>query len=303
MALSKKPTSMNNIQPVYDAMLQHTKQYDSGDTDYSVTTLQDPPRIVQLIKRHGHTVPFRVEDWVPSFMGTAIHNYFEAMLKESHPDIYTTEIRLEQILKKRKCSGAFDIMQDDTTLWDIKTTKAYNYVYNDRHHWTCQQNVYRWLIHKHMKKLLKKLYIIFWSWQWDKYTNMQNKGYPKAQIVPISLPVWSLERTWDYMNERMQMMIDTESTPDAQLPYCTADEMWARDDVFAVHLKDRKKALRLCPSNNAAIDWMNTYQQESNCKLANLYIDYRPGYRIRCEEWCGINQHCNQFTEYCSMKK
>lgn len=303
MTIPKKPVSMNKIDPVYDAILQYTKQYNSGNSDYSVTTLQNPPRIVQLTKRHGHKIPFAVEDHLPGFMGTAIHNYVEAMLRQAHPDIYRLEERLEYTLLKRKTSGAYDILQNEHTMWDIKTSKAFNYVYNDRHHWTCQQNIYRWLYHHHYKKLLKKLNIIFWAWQWDKYTMMQNKQYPRAQIVPISLPVWSLDRTWDYMKERMQMMIDSENLSDTNLPECTPEEMWSRDDVFAVHRKNRKKALRLCPSNKAALDWMNTYQQESGIPLAELYVDYRPGYRIRCEEWCGVNKWCNQYTEYCSMKK
>jgi len=294
---------MNNIKPLYDAIKQHTKQYDSGDTDYSVTTLQDPPRIVQLERRHGHKVPFTVEGSLASFMGTAIHEYMEKMLIAGYPDIYKLEERLGRTVLNRKTTGAYDIfMTAENELFDIKTSKTYNYLYNDRKHWTAQQNMYRSFIREKHGIKLKKLNIIFWGWEWSKYTMMQNKGYPRQQVVLINLPLWSDTRVHDYMEERVQMMIDSESLSDVDLPLCSREDMWADDDVFAVHHRDKKKALRLQPSYDTAKDWMNNYQQESQIPISKLYVDTRPGKRKRCEDWCGINNYCNQYTDYCSMK-
>jgi len=294
---------MNKIKPIYDAFIQHTKQYDSGDTDYSVTTLQDPPRIVQLTRRYGHLVPFAVESWLPSLMGTAIHEYIERMLLTLSSDDYKLEERLARTVLNRKVSGAYDIFHvKDLELYDIKTSKAYNLVYNDREHWTAQQNIYRSLIREHHGLKLRRLNIIFWSWQWDKFTMMKNKQYPRQQIQIINLPLWSDGRTREYMEERVQLMIDSEKLSDTDLPHCEPEEMWSADDVFAVKRTDRKNALRLLPSKKSAQDFMNTYQQESGIPITKFHIEHRPGIRRRCEDWCPVNKWCDQWTEYCSLK-
>jgi hypothetical protein len=297
-------TKMDKIRPLVDAIKQHTKQYDSGDTDYSVTTLQDPPRIVQLEKRHGHKAPFDVQSNLASFMGTAIHEYFERMLQKEHPDLYKTEVRYERMVFNRKVSGAFDLMMAEEELFDIKTTKPHNYYFNDRKHWTAQQNIYRSLIFEHTGVKLRKLNIIFWGWVWSKFDMMKNRRYPRQQVVNISLPVWSIDRTNEYIENRVQTMIDSETMSDVDLPYCTSEDYWGDPDVFAVHRTDRKNALRLIKTTRKdAQDWMNTYQQESEVPVTKLYIENRPGKRKRCEDWCGINNYCNQWTDYCSMKK
>lgn len=296
---------MNNIKPLYDAVKQHTKQYDSGDTDYSVTTLQDPPRIVQLERRHGHKVPFDVAGSLASFMGTAIHEYMERMLRAMDPtqQVYRLENRLGRTVLNRKVTGAFDIfLLGDDELFDIKTSKTFNFIYNDRKHWTAQQNMYRSFIREEWGIELKKLNIMFWGWEWSKYTMMQNKDYPRQQVTTISLPLWSEARVKEYMEERIQMMIDSEDLSDVNLPHCSDEDMWADDNVYAVKRTDRKNALRLLKDKGKAQEWMNTYQQESGIPVTKLHIETRLGKRKRCEDWCGINKWCSQYTDYCSMK-
>jgi hypothetical protein len=78
--------------------------------------------------------------------------------------------------------------------------------------------------------------------------------------------------------------------------------MWADDNVYAVKRTDRKNALRLFKDKGKAQEWMNTYQQESGIPVTKLHIETRLGKRKRCEDWCGINKWCSQYTDYCSMK-
>ncbi len=131
----------------------------------------------------------------------------------------------------------------------------------------------------------------------------QNKGYPRQRIIEIKLPVWSYKRTHEFLTERIQLMIDHENTRDAKLPLCQQEDYWGVDDVFAVHHKDKKNALRLLPTQKAAWKWMENYQQEADIPLAKLYVECRPGERRRCDQgWCRIRKWCNQYTEHLSMK-
>lgn len=300
-----KKGRMDKIKPIVDAFKHHMTIYDSGDADYSVTTILEHPRVVQLLQRYGHLVPFEVWRNIPSVMGTAMHEYIERMLRESKPDLYRMEERLEATVLGRKTSGAFDIWltPDEQELFDIKTSKSRNYFYNDRKKWTAQQNIYRWLIHKHYGVKIKRLNIIFWAWEWSKFDMFKDKRYPKDQIVQIKLPVWSLKRTWEYIKERMQIQKDCESLRDSQLPLCGPDDYWGDGDQFAAKKKGAARALRLLDTQEEAYKWIEKYSAESEIPLKKFIVEYRPGERRRCERrWCGVRRWCNQWTDFCSMK-
>lgn len=297
-------TSMDKIIPIVDAMQAHIEQYDSGDADYSVTEILDPPRIVHLNKRHYHKVPFEIDRNLASYMGTAIHDYTEKMLRKKHPELYVLEERLSKTVLGRKISGAYDILYlPNENMYDIKTSKPQNLIFNDRKKWTEQQNIYRLLLKENKGIKVKKLNIIFWSWIWEKYKMMQNKAYPRARIIEIKLPVWSYKRTAEFLKERVQLMIDHENIRDAQLPYCTEYDYWGDPDKFAVHRHDRKNALRLLPTQDAAFAWMQNYCDEAELPISKFFIQCRPAERKRCDQgWCRIRKWCNQYTEYLSMK-
>lgn len=310
--MSRDLTDMDMIEPIRDAFKQHSDHYDNGGADYSVTTLLSPTRIVHLEKRHLHKVSLTVEQQLASMMGTAMHDYLERMLLEHNAKagntVYTCEERLERRVLDRSISGAYDILYHaGNCLFDLKTTKCATMVRNKglKSDWTKQQNIYRWLIKENKGLDLDALKIIGLYWDWSKYGAFQvkdfkaRKFYPKCPITTIELPVWDYSTTIKFVNTRVTELIAHESTPDADLPECTPDDMWADPDKWAVKLAGKAKALTAqCGSKKEAEDYILEHQYNNDTKLQNYTIEHRPARRIRCEDWCPCNSFCSQWHQY-----
>lgn len=314
--MSRDTTDMDSIDPIRHAFEQHSKHYDNGGADYSVTTLLNPTRIAHLEKRHNHKVTLTVEQQLASLMGTAMHDYLERMLlahnKLAGHTVYTCEERLQRRVLDRTISGAYDILYHAANgLFDLKTTKCTTMVRNKglKSDWTKQQNIYRWLIKENKGLDLDTLNIIGLYWDWNKYGAYQikdfklRKFYPKHPITKIILPVWDYQTTIKFVEKKVADLIKHEDTPDHLLPECTSDEMWADPDKFAVKLAGRAKALTAqCTTRKEAEDYIIEHQYNNDTKLQNYTIESRPARRIRCEDWCPCNSFCNQWHEYNSKK-
>ena len=296
-----KKTKMDLIEPLVDAINMHKLQYDSGDTDYSVTTLLNPPRVVHLNKRHlSDTTTFVFEN-LQSFTGTGVHDRFEALLPQVPNKLYIVEQRLFDVVRDRKVSGCFDILSLEH-LYDIKTCNTWKYIKGDFSDWAAQQNMYRLLYWKKYKIEITALSIIAIFKDWSKYRMMQAKDYPRLPAEQIDLPVWDFPQIQSYMNERVELMIDNETVADDDLPYCSHDEFWGDDDTYAVKRKDRKRALRVLDTMPEAKKWTGQYifnnPGKPGINVSNIFIESRLGRRKRCLDWCPVNDHCKQFHEY-----
>ena len=298
---------MDSIKPLYDAIQVHRNNYDSGDTDYSVTTLLNPPRIVHLEKRHLNKVDMFVREQLGSWIGTGLHNYLEANLNAIPNSPYKCEERLFIEILDRKVSGSYDVVHtdgnNDEDMYDLKTTSTWKVVFGDKHDWTAQQNMYRWLYHHHKKKTIKTLRIIgiFLDWSLRNKQASHSSKFPAEKAVEYSLERWSFAKTYDYMLERVAAMKEHENTPDDDLPLCTFEEMWSRPDQFAVKAIGRKKALRVCSSRDEARQWTKMYLNKPTCKhkLSQISLEVRQAVRTRCEMgWCPVAPFCNQYQEH-----
>jgi hypothetical protein len=296
-------SDMDAIIPIYDAIQVHRNEYDSGDTDYSVTTLLDPPRVVHLNKRHVKDVDLWIQDLMHSFDGTASHAYLEYCLNKVDGGAkYTCEERFGATILNRKVSGAYDIYWSaDKSLWDLKKTSTWKAMFGSKDDWTAQQNMYRYLIWFHKKIELKHLNIMAWFRDWSKYNKMRyGRDYPVHPIMMYRLSNWDFGDTYNFMEERVQLLKDHENTKDDDLPLCSFKDMWCSPDKVAVKSKKRKNALRVCDDQAAASKWMADLLGKPDCKhkRADLYYDVRRSERIRCESWCPVNTYCNQYNDH-----
>lgn len=307
MALS----DMDGIIPLSDAVGVHRNNYDSGDTDYSVTTLLDPPRVVHLNKRHLSKCDMFVKEQLSSFIGTAIHQYFEFCLRQvvDKPYKYEMEQRLFTVVLDRKISGMYDLVKidenDNRDMTDYKTTSCWKARFGDMNDWTAQQNIYRLLYWIKNKKGLRTIRVVAIYLDWSINNKMRyGKGYPNEKSIEYTLPVWGMKKTMEYLEERVGLMKQYEKTPDDSLPKCTWEEMWCKEDKCAVIADNRKNALRVLPNEKAAEEWLNTYLASDNCKhnVLQLHLDLRSSVRTRCEHWCPVNKYCNQYHEYLKSK-
>jgi hypothetical protein len=296
-------SDMDAIIPIYDAIQIHRNEYDSGDTDYSVTTLLDPPRVVHLNKRHVKDVDLWIQDLMHSFDGTASHSYLEYCLnKVDGGTKYKCEERFGANILNRKVSGAYDIFwKDDLSLWDLKKTSTWKAMFGSKDDWTAQQNMYRYLIWFHKKIELRHLNIMAWFRDWSKYNKMRyGAEYPGHPIMLYRLPNWDFGDTYNFMETRVQLLKDHEETADDDLPLCSFEDMWCSPDKVAVKSTKRKNALRVCDDQAAASKWMSELLAKPDCKhkRANLYYDVRLSERTRCEAWCPVNLYCNQYNDH-----
>jgi len=296
-------TDMDAITPIYDAIQVHRYEYDSGDTDYSVTTLLDPPRVVHLNKRHMGDVDLWIADLMHSFDGTASHNYLEYCLnKIEGGKKYKCEERLGITIADRKVSGAYDVLWTDRlSLWDLKKTSTWKATFGDHDDWAKQQNMYRYLMWYNNKITLKELNIMAWFRDWSKNNKLRyGKGYPTWPILQYRLPLYKMDVVHEYIETRVELMKSYEDTPDDDLPQCSYKDMWSSPDKVAIKANNRKNALRVLDSMQDAKDWVAAYLSKDDCKhkRAQLSYDVRTAGRKRCEDWCPANVYCNQYNDY-----
>ena len=162
---------------------------------------------------------------------------------------------------------------------------------------------YQYLYWYHKKKTIRTIRIIGIFLDWSLRGKMQagSGKYPAEKAVEFSLPRWSMKKCKEYLHERVQLMIDHEDTKDDDLPECTVEEMWSKPDKWAVHAKNRKRALRVCDSEPDAAEWTSAYLARDNCKhkFADLWLEHRPAVRTRCEmDWCPVAPFCNQYQKH-----
>lgn len=309
---------MDGIIPLSDAIAVHRNNYDSGDTDYSVTTLLDPPRVVHLNKRHLHKCDIFVKEQLSSFIGTAVHEYFEQCLRKigngqasnlTRDYRYDMEQRLFTTVLGRKVSGKYDLVKidknDNRDMTDYKTSSCWKARFGNKDDWTAQQNIYRllyWLKNKHKLRTIRVVAIYL---DWSIANKMRyGKGYPNEKSIEYTLPVWGMKKTMRFLEERVGLMKQYEGHADDDLPKCTWEDMWCKADKAAVIADNRKNALRILPNEKAAEEWISTYLAGDNCKhkVTQLHVELRPTVRTRCEHWCPVNRYCNQYHKYLKSK-
>jgi hypothetical protein len=300
-------TDMDTIQPLVDAIEVHRTSYSAGKgTDYSVTTLLNPPRIVHLEKRHLHKIKRYVKEQLGSYIGTAIHEYTEKCLMKMKNTPYKCEERLAVTIDDRVISGASDFVrwaqiEDEHDMWDLKTTSTWKAIFGDKMDWTAQQNMYRYLYWYHHKIKLRTIRIMAVFMDWSA-REMQRYGgkYPREKSVEYSLDRWKVDETLAYMKDRVAIMKAQEDKADDELPLCTYEDMWSKPDKFAVKAINRKNALRVCDTEALANEWMAVYLAKDKCKhkFDQLYLECRPAVRTRCDSWCPCNTYCNQYQDY-----
>jgi hypothetical protein len=289
------------IVPVRDAILQHQKGYSNLGSDYSASELITPPKIVHLRKRYKDIIPLSVpSDQLASFLGTAIHDYFEKCLfrvksRQGEDSKYIIEKRLWDKFLDRKISGKFDVYHDGT-LYDFKKTSAWKWIFGDFQDWEEQLNIYAYFIY--LEKLpINAARIIAIILDWDK-NKLRDRNYPKEMIMQLDVPVWTPEKQKAFIYTKLQVLINCEGLPDNKLPDCSDKDMWAKETAYAIYYQDVDKAKRVLPDEDSCCRWIADDIAKKNTKLLDYRIVKRPGKRLRCEEYCSVRGWCEQYRNY-----
>lgn len=263
--------------------------YSKGKADYSVTEIISPPRIQRLRKQHHESMEQDVADMLWQLLGSALHVVAERGVAPG----YITEERLTTEIDGVKLSGAIDIQKvesDGVIITDYKFTSAWA-LRQDKPEWEAQQNIYGWLVQREKKQQVKGVQICALIRDWSRREAAIKPDYPQAPIQVIDLPLWSPERTEQYVRDRIEAhrMSKVQADWGDELPPCTDDERWVRDTSYAVKREGRKTAIRV---------FDNEEQAKALAEKEKGYVEVRKGEAIRCTgNFCGVAQWCSQYQQ------
>lgn len=308
-----KEVPLYKCQPLLDAVNEHIRAYHNLGADYSVTDLITSPRYVQLKKRHWKDIddlrqeefrehPLKViKKQLPSIRGTAIHDLLEkytwrVISRSDDPD-YKVERRLWDRLYGRRISGKFDAYYRGSVT-DYKTTSVWKVFLDDIDDWIAQQNIYAHLL-RICGLHVEYLRVLAWFQDWDSFKAMKDgkRGYPPNEIMYYELPLWTLEETEEYVKERIEAHKDNEERPDDMLDNCTDKEMWTKDavyKVFKVKPNPSVRSMKNASTREEAENWI----KQKTIRGTEYRIEYFPGKRTKCEDYCQCAPFCNQYQDY-----
>jgi len=239
---------------------------------FGVNALVGPPMIRYLMNIHWDEVTVNVEDETWMMLGKAFH-----LLMEKHsPESYSAEEKIEVKLGDITVVGIPDSYYDDI-IDDFKVTSVWSYIYGDKPEWEAVANVYRWLIYKKHGRLYNTLRIVAVLRDWMQTKALREPDYPKAPLYIIPLKTWDIEKTEEYIYERLKAH--------EELRPCTKEEKWRRPDTWAVMKKGRKTALRVLESEELAKEYLESKGGD--------FIEFRKGEAVRCLNYCPVRQFCD----------
>ena len=255
--------------------------YTKGGANISVTSLWKSPRIVALEAAHHDKLESDVSDSVWALLGKGLH---EVLARADKTEI--TEVRLSCEMEGWRVSGQFDrFVREENKLQDYKVTSAWSLVYDSRNEdWENQLNTYAYLLRLHGHQVYN-LEIIAVLRDWSQTEAMRNSNYPQCAITVVPVRMWTQLEAEEKIRERVRM----HQQAAFELPQCSDKDQWARPTKYAVMKEGRKTAIKL---------YETAQEAEAHLKMENsskLYVEKRPGQKVRCEGYCAVKDFCDQY--------
>ena len=270
-------------------------QYTRGNSDISVTGLLQPPRIRLLEREHHDDIVLDYSDETWKILGQAVHAILERA-NENYDDTIT-EQRLFADIEGWTVSGQTDSLAvHDKILKDYKVTSVWtvvNALKEGKSDWEKQLNCYAYLYKHNTGETINQLNIIAIARDWNR-RELQRRGgdYPRSSIITIDIPLWSEQEQLQFFKDRVSFHRSSEfkHSMDGELPLCSDEDRWKREDTFRVVKKGRKRAIRVLPSLKEAEEFLGSNED-------GLSIEISKGESIRCGAYCNVAQFCNQYKE------
>lgn len=222
------------------------------------------PEELRLTPVEQDMFSYDIQDRVASRIGTAIHSsvdtclntkYKSAMLRLGYAESVVERILVnpepEQIKPENVCiytekrsyrdidgftvSGQFDAVVDGT-VHDIKTTSTFSYTSgcNDKKY-IIQGSIYRWLNPGLITG--NEIVINFLFTDWNKNYAFSREDYPKARATSKSYPLWSLEQTELYIQDKIAQLKQYWNSPLWEVPCCTEEDLYSGSSVVYKYYK------------------------------------------------------------------
>jgi hypothetical protein len=201
--------------------------YNSGGSDFTATSLSDPPRASALIKQHWETLEIDASTRVAATIGQGTHSIAERAARPGI-DICETRFFADFIVDgvTYKVSSQIDLYETDTcTLIDWKTTKSYAFSKKagggQKPEWITQLNIGAEILRRNRHDP-KALQIIALLKDWNK-REAGTSACPPTEVMPVDIPMWTREQSVEYIENRIRLHVAARES----LPQCTSTETWA----------------------------------------------------------------------------
>jgi len=255
--------------------------YTKGDADISVTELLSPPQLRALRLKHGAEIEEDVSDRMWSLLGQSTHHIIERAGLQSLSSVNEVTVMAEYCGWKLK-GQADHVALDEGTLYDFKVTSVWKVRDNiPAPEWVQQTNIYRRLLQREVGLSIDAIAIIAILRDWSKNEASRTSGYPQAQVVRLDIPLWGEAYADHFIAERLHLHQAPEPAP------CSDADRWVKPSKYAVMKRGAQKAVRLFDTAQEA--------EELASSSAAMYVEYRPGEAVRCQNWCPVSRWCSQW--------
>ena len=276
-------------QPLIDAVNDNT--WEQPENVIRVTQLLKGVRETVLERRHDDELSQDVSDMVWLIFGTAVHSIAEQG-KETRYQV--KETRMSERVHDSIVSGQFDLYDaKQERVIDYKTCSAWKLIYRDFDDWRRQTLIYCWLLRRAGFKANSGEIVAFIK-DHSKSKARQDRDYPRRPVERIVFQFYEKDfgDIEAFIFDRVKQIEIAQELPDDELPLCTKDERWTRDEKWAVMGTSSKKALRLLDSEYEAKAWIKQNQHRKPKR-----IEYRPGIDVKCEDYCSAAPFCTYWKE------
>lgn len=296
-----KITNKYNLpEPYYRSCLMDKYPRHGWDT-FSVTELNKGIKEIILTRRHWAELEQDCSDMIWMIFGNAVHSIMEG--HDGDNELAEQRVSMELNCGRhglRKVSGGFDLYNSETQIiTDYKSTGVFSYKMKVKEghtsDWAKQLRLY-WLLLAKAGFPVKDIRNTVFLKDWSKTQARRDREYPQKPILNIDYNYKGHfnSEVASYMEaalvEKITTILDYKDAPENEIPDCTPEQRWLRDEKWAIHKEGRKSAVKLHDSK---------FMAESH--LENLpkghYIEHRPGVNVKCEDYCTAAPHCSFYKE------
>jgi len=264
-------------------------KYDKGQSDISITTLIDAPRVNILKQQRTDDIEADVSDMIWPLFGTAVHHMLESATPAGN---VTMEERLFVNINNWVVSGQIDHQEEHggmIYISDYKVTSVWSVIYG-KEDWVRQLNCYAHMVRLAKGKDVGGVRIIAILRDWQRREAQFKPDYPQSPVAVVEIPLWDAAKAQAYMEERVHLHQDAQMIWDTReaVVECSDEERWTKPDTWAVMKNGAKRATKV-------------FDNEADAKahadsLGRAYgMVKRPGGRTRCEQYCSVSEFCTQW--------
>ena len=290
--LMKVIDSHNLPSPIFEAIKDDP--YSRGEkANISVTELNTPPLLRQLLARKGDEIEVEAIDLMWALDGKAMHHLLERGAAHLDPATHMVEHRFYHTIDGYTLSGQADMIYlKEKKLQDYKRVLASARKYGAKDDWVKQLNVYRWLAKVSENIDIDVLEVCAWYKDWSKEKLEHDANHPETPIEIFPIEVWPLATTERWVRERIRLHQEADIVDLDKVQPCTGEDKWERGTGFAIKNKFKDRALKIITSGGrkAVNEWITLNVNTRD--MANIVVEDREGKPMRCQRYCAARFKC-----------